>query len=85
MVVDVSSAANRGQYLSPGASSHHDQQLLLPVAVVSAIDRDDSHANAAITYRIIANNSDSQYFSIAPSTGQLSLNMAYPMHQLTNR
>ena len=56
----------------------------LHVAVVSARDGDAAE-NGRVSYSIVANNSDSQYFVLAPSTGEVHLNVVDRLDDLINR
>jgi len=56
----------------------------VPVAVVSARDRDASD-NGRVTYSIVANNSDSRYFDVAASTGEVRLSVVDRLDELVNR
>ena len=56
----------------------------LHVAVVSARDGDAAE-NGRVSYSIVANNSDSKYFTVAPSTGEVCLNVVDRLDDLTNR
>jgi len=56
----------------------------LHVAVVSARDGDAAE-NGRVSFSIVANNSDSQYFTVAPSTGEVCLNVVDRQDDLINR
>ena len=91
-VQDVNDCAPQFIFPSPGndtvlvntSIARSSSSQLLSVAVVSASDGDDTD-NGRVTYSIIANNSDSEYFVVAPSTGEVSLNVADGLDELINR
>ena len=54
------------------------------MAVVIARDQDASQ-NGRVSYSIVANNSDSRYFVMAPSTGEVRLNVVDRLDNIINR
>jgi len=91
-VEDVNDCAPQFIFPSPGnetvlvdaTTERLSTSRLLRIALVRASDRDASE-NGRVTYSIVANNSDSQYFVVAPSTGEVSLNVVDRLDDLINR
>jgi len=77
------SSANNTVIVNTTAMSVSTSGTLL-VAVVSARDGDESK-NGRVTYSLIANSNDSRYFVMAPSTGEVRLNVDDPLDHLINR
>jgi len=91
-VEDVNDCTPQFLFPSPGndtvfvdtATSRLATSGMLQVAVVGASDGDAAE-NGRVTYSIVANNSDSQYFVVAPSTGEVHLNVVDRLDDLINR
>lgn len=86
-VEDVNDWAPQFIFPSPGNDTVEVDTAAVrqpPVAVVSAVDRDASE-NGRVTYSFVANNSDSQYFVVAASTGEVQLSMVDRLDNLINR
>ena len=66
------------------ATSRLSTSGTLHVAVVIARDQDASQ-NGRVSYSIVANNSDSRYFVMAPSTGEVRLNVVDRLDNIINR